>query len=194
MLNREQIERAAKKAGIVAYTVLGLDCDYSIVLIDDPDTQEDAVLDITKNEIRINLDKLEPFPQETAELKKSDLSEEERLLDEDYRHYLKICYLVFHEMRHIYQIQAVNVYEIKKMMGGYSGISSLESDRKALLWLEEMKKDCDIPPALRDTEADANDFACYLTNRYPSVMKTVQTNRRLGAMKRKYDKIPIPEV
>ena len=36
MLTNRQIEYYAKDAGRVAYAVLGLDCDYSISLIDDP--------------------------------------------------------------------------------------------------------------------------------------------------------------
>ena len=45
-----------------------------------------------------------------------------------------------------------------------------------------------------DIEADANDFAYYLSNRYPIQLPMQRTSRRLGAMKRKYDKVEIPEV
>ncbi len=194
MLNRTQIEKCAQKAGIVAYKVLDLDCKYSIVLIDDPAVSEDARLDTTKYEIQINLAQLQPFPVEIAGVGEENLTEENKQSDEDFRHILKICYLVFHEMRHIYQIEAVNIYSLKLRMGGYSRIASLESDKKTAQWLQEMKKDCNIPFQDRDSEADANDFAYYLTNRFPQQMAMLKTSRRLGAMKRKYDKIPIPEV
>lgn len=193
MLSNKQIEAEAQKAAEVAYAILGLDCNYSIVLINDPDVSEDARIDTTKNEIQLNLNKLQPFQREIASLYDEIKTDKDRLADENYRHLLKICYLVFHEMRHIYQIQAVNIYSVKKRMGGYSGVSSLESEKKAARWLEEMKDDCTIPPESRDTEADANAFAYYLTNRYPRKLPMAQTNRLIGAMKRKYDKIPIPE-
>ena len=192
MLNKKQIEKAAKKAGEVAYSVLGLECKYTIVLINDPEVPEDARLDTTKNEIQINLAQLEPFSPEAAGIAGKNLSDEAKLCDEDYRHFLKICYLVFHEMRHIYQKEAATVYMINKMLGSHS-IPPLEPDKKAAQWLDEMMADNNTPPGSRDTEADANDFAYYLTNRYPLQLRTAQTNRRIGAMKRKYDKIPIPE-
>ena len=181
MLDRNQIEKAAGKAGEVAYSILGLECGYSIRLIDDRNNPLDAQLDTSKLEIQINLSKLEPFPPEIAGTE-----------DEDYRHHLKICYLVFHEMRHIYQIQAVNVYTINEQLGSHM-LQPLESDKKAALWLKEMK-DSSIPPESSDTEADANAFAYYLTNRYPIPLKMAQTNQRIGVMKRKYNKIPIPEI
>lgn len=181
MLNRNQIKKAARKAGMVAYAILGLECDYSIRLIDDQNNPLDAQLDTSKIEIQINLAKLEPFPPEIAGTE-----------DEDYRHLLKICYLVFHEMRHIYQIQAVNVYIINKRLGSHM-LRPLESDKKAVLWLKEMK-DSRIPPESSDTETDANAFAYYLTNRYPISLKMAQTNKRIGIMKRKYDRIPLQDL
>ena len=46
----------------------------------------------------------------------------------------------------------------------------------------------------QDIEADANDFAYYLSNRYPIRLPMLRTSRRLGAFKRKYDKVEIPKV
>ena len=180
MLDREQIEKAAREAGKVAHSILGLECGYSIKLINDQNNPLDAQLDTSKLEIQINLAKLEPFPPEIAGIE-----------DENYRHHLKICYLVFHEMRHIYQIQAVNVYIINEQLGSHM-LPPLESDKKVAQWQKEMK-DSSIPPESSDTEADANAFAYYLTNRYPISRKMAQTNRRIGIMKRKYDKVPILE-
>ena len=65
-----------------------------------------------------------------------------------------------------------------------------ESDKKCELWLKEMQ----APGPDQDIEADANDFAYYLTNRYPISLPMQRTNRRLGMMKRKYDKVEIPDV
>ena len=153
MLTKDRIEIAARNAAIVAHTVLGLNRDYSVVLIDDPSVPEDARFDTTKNEIQINLDMLEPFPENIFVGKKQDQTPEDKEIDENYRHMLKICYLVFHEMRHLYQKEVVTVYTINQLLGGHT-IPPLESDKKSALWLEEMKGG--KPPEEQDAEDDAN--------------------------------------
>ena len=55
MLDNDRIKAAAEKAARVAYTVLGLDCPYSVAFINDPDISEDARLDTQKNEVQLNL-------------------------------------------------------------------------------------------------------------------------------------------
>ena len=188
MLERERIEACAKKAGRIAYTVLGLDCPYSIAFINDPSIPEDARLDTQKNEVQINLALLKPFSTEvmpSLELK----TEEDRQLDEDYRHMMKIYSLVYHEMRHLYQKRAVEAYLINKKLGGGRTVPALESDKKCALWLSEMQNQ----GSDQDIEEDAEDFAYYLTNRFPANLPLQRTNRRLAAMKRKYDKVEIPE-
>ena len=189
MLDNARIENVAKRAAKVAYTVLGLDCPYSISLIDDPNVDEDARLDTQGNVIQINLAKLEPFPAEAIVGAPENMSEEDQRVDEDYRHIMKVCSLVFHEMRHLYQKQAVTAYTINKTLGGKS-VQQPESDKKCELWLSEMQ----APGPDQDIEEDANDFAYYLTNRYPINLPMLRTNRRLGVMKRKYDKVEIPDV
>ena len=114
-------------------------------------------------------------------------TEEDQTLDENYRHMMKVYSLVYHEMRHLYQKQAVNIYAINKKLGGKT-LPQPESDKKCALWLSEMKD----PGPNQDIEADADDFAYYLTNRYPVKLTMARTSRRLGAMKRKYDKVEIP--
>ena len=188
MLDNDRIRATAEKAAKVAYTVLGLDCPYSVAFINEPDIPEDARLDTQGNIIEINLAKLEPFPTEVMVGVPEQMTEEERRVDEDYRHIMKICSLVFHEMRHLYQKQAVNGYLINKATGGRMAPQP-ESDKKCALWLSEMQ----APGPDQDMEEDANDFAYYLTNRYPAKLPMQRTNRRLGAMKRKYDKVEIPE-
>ena len=51
MLDNERIKSTAETAARVAYKVLGLDCPYSVTLINDPDVPEDARLDTRKNEV-----------------------------------------------------------------------------------------------------------------------------------------------
>ena len=193
MQDRAQIEDLAYRAAKVAYTVLGLDDEYSVVLYEKPDMPNDAYFNTYKNEIQINLSQLKPFPENAFSDIDDSSSDNHQFPSEDERLHLKICFLVFHEMRHMYQKKVINVYSINEKMGGHV-IPPLESDNKAALWLEEMKEGCTIPPEARDVEADADAFAYYLTNRYPVERPMAQTNRRIGAMKRKYNKVQIPEV
>ena len=102
MLTLTQIERAAENAARVAYSVLGLDCKYDVDIISDPSIPEDGLLDTQTNTIILNLTKLKPFSSDEAGAK-DVRTEEDRLLDENFRHLMKICYVVFHEMRHLYR-------------------------------------------------------------------------------------------
>jgi hypothetical protein len=85
-----------------------------------------------------------------------DMTEEDKQIDENYRHMMKIFFLVYHEMRHLYQKRAVNVYLINQRLGG-SVLRPLESDKKCALWLSEMQ----APGPNQDIEEDADDFAYY---------------------------------
>ena len=190
MHDKDRIELWAKKAAFVAYSVLGLDCNYSVLLIDDPSVNEDGRLNPSTHEIQLNLAKLKPFPPQEEE-QKTIHTEEERQLDETYRLLMKTCYVIFHEMRHLYQLQAVRIYELKRMMGGNT-MKLLESAKKCELWMSEMQSDS--PMETTDIEADANDFAYYLTNRFPIKLEMLKTNRRIGVFKRKYDKVIIPDI
>ena len=181
MLTENQILLYAKKAADIAYTFLNLDCPYSVTLIHDPSIQEDALLDTQKNEIQVNLALLRPFSAEEM-----PISGEDQGLMENYRHMMKLNYLVFHEMRHLYQKQVVAAYTINQSMGGKL-VPQPESDKKCALWLEGLKD------GKGEVEEDANDFAYYLTNRYPLQRPMVEKSRRLAAIKRKYDKIAVPE-
>ncbi|MBQ1491929.1 MAG: hypothetical protein IIZ39_08200 [Blautia sp.] len=92
---------------------------------------------------------------------------------------MKVNYLVFHEMRHLYQKKTVEAYMINQTLGGKL-VPQPESDKKCQLWLEGLKD------GVGEVEEDANDFAYYLTNRYPFNHPMMQKGRRLAAMKRKY--------
>ena len=179
----DKIESIAKEAAVVAYTVLALDCDYSVSLIDDPTIIEDGLFDTKDNIIMLNLARLEPFPPGTLIIEMEDPDQ-----DENFRLVMKICYIIFHEMRHRYQKRAVEIYTLNKMLGGKM-FKPLESDKKCELWLKEMQETGETT----DIEEDCDDFAYYLTSRYPIELPMTRTNRRLGAMKRKYDKMEIPD-
>ena len=179
----DKIESIAKEAAVVAYTVLGLDCDYSVSLIDDPTIIEDGLFDTKDNIIMLNLARLEPFPPGTLIIEMEDPDQ-----DEDFRLVMKICYIIFHEMRHRYQKRAVEIYTLNKMLGGKM-FKPLESDKKCELWLKEMQETGETT----DIEEDCDDFAYYLTSRYPIELPMTRTNKRLGVMKRKYDKVEIPD-
>lgn len=215
MLKQNQIERAASNAAYVAYQVLGLDSvSYSISFIDDPDLNYDGlldmrsksndeekgglldVLDVDENNrtavIYLNLSKLTPFS--TTVMPSAPLNTPEDVtLDENYRHLMKIFTVVYHEMRHLYQRRAVELYMLNQFIGG--GINQLESKKKCELWKSELEgyvlgegginKKGDYAT---DLEADADDFAYYLSNRYPTKLTMLQTNKRIGMFKKKYDK------
>ena len=185
MLDEIRIKATAEKAAAIAHSFLGLDCPYSIALIDKPGIAEDALLDTQQNEIQINLALLKPFSAEEMP-SMEPRTEEEREQLENYRHMMKVNYLVFHEMRHLYQKKTVEAYMINQSLGAKL-VPQLESDKKCQLWLEGLKD------GVGEVEEDANDFAYYLTNRYPIQRPMVQKSRRLAAMKRKYDKVPIPD-
>ena len=191
-MDNEQIGKLAERAAKVAHMILGLEDEYSVILYEKPEMPGDAYFNTYQNEIQINLSQLKPFPEEAFCDIDGNSSEDHQIPDEDARLHLKICFLVFHEMRHMYQKKVINVYSINKRMGGHV-IPPLESDKKAALWLEEMKDGCTIPSDKRDVEADADAFAYYLTNRYPTERPMALTNRRIGAMKRKYNKFSILE-
>lgn len=153
--------------------------------------------------IYLNLSKLTPFSTEVMPSSISSLSTpEEKALDENYRHLMKICTVVYHEMRHLYQRRATELYMMNQFMGG--GIKQLESKKKCELWKSELERyvlgESGINEAgdyVTDVEADADDFAYYLSNRYPIKLIILRTNRRIGAFKQKYDKkfdqIDMPE-
>ena len=185
MLTNNAIEVYAQDAARVAYAVLGLDCPYSVILINDPTVPEDARLDTQKNQVQINLAVLEPF---STDVMPAD-EDEDPIVDENYRHTMKVYSLVYHEMRHLYQKRAVEAYMINRSLGGGRTVPALESDKKCALWLSEMQ----APAPDQDIEEDAEDFAYYLSNRHPIQLPMLRTSRRLAAMKRKYDKIEIPK-
>ena len=195
MFSDVMIEKWAKGAAYIAYHVLGLNnykCDYTVTVINDPSYEQDGLFSIGDNEIRLNLAKLVPYPVEGMLGRPNDMSEKEALADEDYRHALSICAIVFHEMRHLYQKEAVKIYEVNKMLGGNT-LKPFESAAKCELWKKELEGYVLNESENTDLEMDANDFAYYLSNRFPIKLPMQRTNRRLGNMKRKYDKVPIPE-
>lgn len=192
MLDNVRIENCAKKAAYIAHMVLGLNCPYSVTLINDPALDVDGRLDTHENVIQFNLALLKPFPPDAFFGSCEEFSEEEQRIDEDYRHMLKVCSVVYHEMRHLYQKMAVKAYTINKRLGSRM-VPQLESDKKCELWLKEMQSDVTVDNE-QDIETDTNDFAYYLSNCYPNYLPMMRTSRRLGAFKRKYDKVEIPEV
>ncbi len=196
MLSEIMIEKWAKGAAYIAYHVLGLNnykCDYTVTVINDPAYEQDGLFCLNDNDVKLNLAKLVPYPIAGIVGRPEDMSEEDILTDEDYRHALSICSIVFHEMRHLYQKEAVKIYEVNKLLGGNT-LKPLESPIKCELWKKELEGYDLNESEKTDLELDANDFAYYLSNRFPIELPMQRTNRRLGAFKRKYDRIPIPEL
>ena len=184
-LNPEFIECWARKAADIAYRLLGLRGTYSIVQIDEPSIEEDGRLNTQTNTIELNLALLCPFPPESTGSRQFQ-NEYERLRDENYRAALKVCYVVFHEMRHLYQVQVVQAYNANQMLGSKL-VPQPENDKKCMLWKAELS----CVPSDGEIETDANEFAYYLTNRYPVKIPMMRTSRRIGAFKRRYDRITL---
>ena len=101
-----------------------------------------------------------------------------------------MSFITYHEVRHLYQVWAVHVYTVNKLYGGT--IAKLpESKKKCELWAEELASYQLDELREWDIEADADAFAYYLLHRYPLCTEMPITDRRLGALKRKYNKIEI---
>ena len=182
MLTEEKILQIAKQSADVAAHVLCLtDYDYSVELISNPELIEDGIFLTETNTVQINLAQLQPFTN--AELAIKNCKKES-----DLPMILKIVYLTFHEMRHFYQKKAVEAYAVNQMMAGKM-IPQPESDRKCELWLREMKG---VSSEDTDIEADSDAFAVYLLHRYPMKLEWTGTNRRIGYIRRKYDKVGLP--
>ena len=190
MLSPTQIEHIAKKAAAFAARVLAMDYDYSIELINDPTIIEDGLFDPPTRTIKLNLAQLRPFSAENF-VDRNDAPPEEGLTPEQSEQWgliLKICSVTFHEMRHMYQVMEARAYAINSMYGGRIAPQH-ESNQKCAKWVEELKDYTLDKSSGTDVEEDADDFAYYLSNRYPFVNELLETNRRIGSFKRKYDKV-----
>ena len=190
MLSPTQIEHIAKKAAAFAARVLTLDYDYTIELINDPTIIEDGLFDPQTRTIKLNLAQLRPFSTANF-VDRNDMPPEESLTPEQSEQWglvLKICSVTFHEMRHMYQVMESRAYAINSMYGSKIAPQH-ESNQKCAKWVEELKDYTLASCAGTDIEEDADDFAYYLSNRYPVVNEILETNRRIGAFKRKYDKV-----
>lgn len=188
MLTNNQILHIATTAADVAAAVLGVeDFKYSVGLINDPAFTEDALFNTQENKVLINMAQLHPFPQECAE----SASENVRLV-------FKVIYLTYHEMRHAYQKKALEIYTINQMLGSGT-LPMVESKKKCELWLSEMKGNPSDPFQVggtieSDCEQDAEAFAWYLLSRSPIRIPLTRTNKHIGIMKRKYDKVEVPDL
>lgn len=188
MLGRSKIEQHAREAARVAYAVLGLDCFYRLVFVHKPDIIEDALFDPNGNQVQLNLSRLKPFTPEIMPSGKLLRTEEERVRDEDHRHIMKVLYLIFHEMRHLYQKRVVQAYVDNEWADVGDAMAEQEDEATCALWREELK----APESDADIEEDANAFAYYLTCRYPNPMPMFNPDERHKAIKRKYDEVALP--
>jgi len=219
MLNRTQIEHFTVTAAQTAYHILGLDCGYSIELIEDPNTNDDGRMDMLDNVVMLNLAVLKPHrlyddSDESVERLLSEFAaangltpEQKDLCQENFDHALYVQFVVYHEMRHLYQVEVLRNYMFNSFFGEDSEPQP-ESDRTCERWLREMRNyEEDEPrsncsnstnsPAVEqptlDIEADADAFAIYLLQRTYSANRGSTTNRRIAKMKRRYDRIPLPQ-
>ena len=194
MIDQNLLEKVVTRSAKVAALFLGIDVTYSVRIINDPSFVQDGLFGADGNEICLNLARLEPYPQSSLPLQSDSPTEEEIKENEDIRYALRATYIVFHEMRHLYQKRAVEAYAINRMLGGGRTIRPLENDKKCALWEQELKEYKLGSAGDTDIEADAETFATYLIHRYPVKIEMKQSSRRMGAMKRKYDRREIPDL
>ena len=158
MLTNEQIESHAEQAAFISCTVLEMDCDFSITLINDPSVSEEGLLDTENHIISLNLAQLKPFP-----MNEEPKTEEEKKIDENYRHLLKVYYVVFYEMCSLYKEQAQEAFTLnRKMLNEGKAAAQSETEK-----------------ATPGDGTDAHAFASYLINRYPFKLLMLRTSRRL---------------
>ena len=191
MLDEQKLQKVAEKAARTAVNLLSMEKKYTVKLINDPEIIQDALFGTQENEILINLAMLKPFPQSALPLS-PNATEEEIEKNTDIRIILMVCYLTFHEIRHLYQKWAVEMYLINRLMGSKS-FHQPESDKKSALRESELKAYELGDGKSWDIEEDADAFAAYLLHRYPAKMDLGKTDRRMGVLKRKYDKIEISD-
>lgn len=176
MLSTTEILKIAEETAEFTRKLLGLqDKKYTISIVDKPEIDSDGYFKITTNEIFINIPHLSKFANRFE-----DPNENQRIRNE-------IQSIVFHELRHNYQTVTVNKYILNKQYG-YTVIKMTESKEKCEKWLKDMQTyDLDTS---QDTEIelDAGAFETYMLHRYPETKSMKYTDRRIGVMKRKYDK------
>lgn len=194
MIDQSLLEKVVIRSAKVAALFLGIGITYSVRVINDSSLIQDGLFGADGNEICINIARLEPYPQSALPLRSKSPTEEEKKSNEDIRYALRATYIVFHEMRHLYQKRAVEAYAINRMLGGGRSIPPLENDKKCALWEQELKEYKLGSAENTDIEADAETFATYLIHRYPVKIEMKQSSRRMGAMKRKYDRKEIPQI
>lgn len=219
MLNRTQIEHIAVTASQTAYHILGLECEYSIELFEDPNTNDDGRMDMLDNVVMLNLAVLKPhrmyddFDESAKKLlseyaaAKGLTPEQKTLCQENFDHAMYVQFVVYHEMRHLYQVEVLRNYMFNNFFGEKSEPQP-ESDRTCELWLREMwnygeeEPRCDRgnatnAPAVEqptlDIEADADAFAIYLLQRTYRAHGGSTTNHKITKMKRRYNRIPLPQ-
>ena len=189
MLSEEQIKKVAEGAASTAASLLSLGRKYTIAVINDPSYIQDGLFGSESNEIIINLATLEPYPQSSYPLKENATAEQIQT-NEEIRYALKVCFITFHEIRHLYQKWAVEVYTLNRMLGAKS-FPQPESDKKSELWKQELAT-YQLGDGLEwDIEEDAETFARYMIHRYPVKIEMRGTSRRMGVMKRRYDRVEI---
>ena len=180
MIDNTVIEKCAKDAARIADAILELGWDYTIILINDPHNPSVGTLDLVTDEIAINLAVLKPYPVETLS-HLCDVPEDA----EDFALLLKVYFVVYHEMRHLYQKLALELYAYYKTD---TSVELLESPETCERWLAAINHQ----NVKSEAEVDADCFAAYLIARFPIQKQIKGSDERTAEFKRRYDKIEIP--
>lgn len=191
LLKHVEFEIWVEAALYVSLKVLGMEHMYNMIDVEyshDPNTKFDALWRRTVigcDSIIINKSIIIPFPISAFYDMNCVLgaSEEGKRHMVKFAYIMKICYLVYHEVRHIYQACAADPH--------HTSIDEPERTRKA--WAKAMNS-CknDINNRSLILEKDADDFAFYLSSRFPEDLG-IEDIAKFKEYIDKYDRVSIPD-
>lgn len=158
MLSFDQMRFIAGKSAAAAASVLGLQelqktssFSYSVLIIHDPSAPA-SQLHAEDHVIELNTAVLTPFPKTLVPLP-PDAADVEQESNRQLRLALKVSYLVYREMRHLYQKLAVEIYTTNKLMNWDTyTLPMLESEAVCEAWRRDfLEKELTDPFSLEHT-------------------------------------------
>ena len=191
MYDHDFIARWVESAMYVADTVLGLKSYMTTEYISNTSLPFDGICQASEGGLStliINEPMITPMPVEMIGTQESyaALPKAEKAAVDKMLFIMKICYIVFHEMRHVYQRDVVHAFTANP-----AGRKMPESAETCGLWKSELDKCTALESRSEVLEQDAEDFACYMISRYPESMPVNKADWYLK-LAEKYDRVKIP--
>lgn len=172
-------EQCIKAAGIAA-RVLGISTPYRITF--DGGTTNTPVLG-REVEIHVDLSALPPV---------SPLALFDGLVDGDVGGELcSALFETYRQMRFLYQREVLTNY-YRNLVAGWQAYRQRESNATCEEWDRDLNG-YHVKEAESPCEQDATAFAYYMLHRYPVQFRIKKSGKRLGQMRRRYNRVKIPE-